>query len=245
VSDAQPNDRPPRGAIAVLAVGLLACVVAALLATDKGEGTAAQLEWVQASPLPDSKAAAVPGGGGRMRLTEAGLRATGTNVSGYELYRVAAVLRIDAGSPVGSARIHCSARGREGAEVAQTPGSRASYPRSSEELIKQGVPDNVLAEFTSHGAELALVEFGDVFDAFADERGIKLEWPAYKAGLEQWEWFLPPGPPSEPLELGFASVWRATGVPSAQIACTLATSAGSATVRTAAALAEKSEPLAE
>ena len=229
----------------MIVVGLLACVAAALLTTGKGEGAAAQLEWVQVSRLPDSKAAAVPGGGGQVRLTEAGLRATGTNVEGYELYRVATVLKIDAGSPVGGARIRCSVRGREGAEVAQTPGSRASYPRSSEELVKQGVPKNVLAEFASHGTDLALVEFGDVFDAFADERGIKLEWPDYKVGLERWEWFLPPGPPSEPLTLGFASVWRTAGIPSARIACTLATSAGSATVKTSGALTGKPEPIAE
>ena len=229
----------------MIVIGLLACVAAALLTTGKGEGAAADLEWVQASPLPDSKAVAVPGGGGRLRLTEAGIRATGTNASGYELYRVASVLKIDAGSPVGGARIHCSVRGRQGAEVAQTPGSRASYPRSSEELIKQGVPKNVLAEFNSHGTDLALVEFGDVFESFANERGIKLEWPAYKVGREQWEWFLPPGPPSEPLKLGFASVWRATAIPSAQIACSLTASAGSASVATGGALTEKSEPIAE
>jgi len=214
----------------VIAVGLLACVAAALLTTDKSSGSAAQLEWVQKGPLADSKAVAVPGGGGRMRLTEAGIRATGTNVSGYELYRATAVLRIDAGSRIGGARIHCSVRGPGGAEVAQTPGSRASYPRSSEELIKQGVPENVLVEFTSHGTNLAVVEFGDAFESFANERGIKLEWPAYKVGRERWEWFLPPGPPSEPLELGFGSIWKTTAVPAAQIACTLTTSAGSATV---------------
>jgi hypothetical protein len=229
----------------VLAVGLLACVAAAVLTTGKGEGEAAQLEWVEKTPLPDSKAATVPGGGGRIRLTEAGIRATGTNVSGYELYRAAAVLKIDAGSPIGGARIRCSTRGATGAEVAQTPKSRASYPRSSEELIKQAVPENVLLEFNSHGTDLAVVEFGDAFESFADERGIKLEWPAYKVGREQWEWFLPPGPPKEPLELGFAAVWRTAKVPTARIACTLTAGAGSATVTTAGALTKRSEPIAE
>ncbi len=243
--------RPPRGALVVIAVGLLACLVAALLATDRSSGAAAQLEWVQRTPLPDSKAVAVPGGGGRMRLSEAGIRASGVNVSGYELYRVAAVLGIDAGSPVGGGRILCSMRAPGGTEVAQTPGSRATYPRSSEELIKQGVPENVLVEFNALGAALALLEFGDAFEigrsgeSFASEPGIKLEWPAYEVGREQWEWFLPPGPPSQPLELGFGTVWRTTKVPAARIACTLTTSAGKATVRTRGGLSERSEPIAE
>ena len=182
----------PRGALAVLAIGLLACVAAALLTTEKAGGSAAQLEWVQKTPIADSKPVSVPGSRGKMRITDAGLRATGTNISGYELFGVTAMLEIDAGTPVGGARIRCSVRAPGGAEVAQTPGSRASYPRSSEELIKQAVPETVLVEFSSHGGELAVVEFGDTFESFANERGIKLEWQPFQVGREGWEWFLPP-----------------------------------------------------
>jgi hypothetical protein len=251
VTDAPPDTRPPRGAMIVIAVGLVACLLAALLTADKSSGSAAQLEWVQRMPLPDSGSTSVPGGGGQMQLTEAGIRATGVNTSGYSLYRAAAVLRIDAGSPVGGARVLCSMQAPARTEVAQTPGSRATYPRSSEELIKQGVPEVVLVEFASNGTDLAVVEFGDAFaigdneESFASERGIKLEWPAYRVGREQWEWFLPPGPPSEPLELGFASIWKTTAIPAARIACTLTTSAGRGTVRTAGALPGRSEPINE
>lgn len=235
----------------MIGVGLAACVVAGLLTTDRSSGSAAQLEWVQMRPLTVSKAVPVPGGGGQMRLTDAGIRATGTNISGYELYRVASVLEIDAGTPVGGARILCSTRAPSGSEVAQTPGSRASYPRSSEELIKQPVPEVVLVEFTSHGTGLAVVDFGDAFEigenleSFTGERGIKLEWPTYEAGRERWEWFLPPGPPAKPLQLGFGSVWKTRAIPATHISCTLTTSAGAATVKAAGALPGQSEPIAE
>lgn len=229
----------------MIAVGLLACVLAAVLTTDKTSGSAADLEWVQRQPIPDSKPASVPGGGGEMQLTEGGIRASGLNVSGYELFRVVATLRIDAGAPVGGGRVLCSMRAPSGSEVGQTPGSRASYPRSSEEVLKQEVPQNVVVEFSSHGSVLALVEFGDAFERFASEPGIKLEWPAYKVGHEQWEWFLPPRPPAEALELGFASIWRTTAVPAASISCTLTTSAGAATVRTHGGLPGHSPQIAE
>ena len=246
-----PDSSIPRGALIVVAVGLLACLAAAVLATDKSSGAAAQLEWVQKKPLPDSAAAPVPGGGGEMRLTEAGIRATGVNTSGYSLYRVAAVLKIDAGSPIGRAHVLCSMKAPARTEVAQTEGSRASYPRSSEELIKQGVTDVVLVEFNSLGTGLAVVEFGDAFEiadngeAFANERGIKLKWPTYQVGRERWKWFLPPGRPTETLELGFASIWRTTAIPAAKITCTLTASGAEATVRTAGALSERSEPISE
>jgi hypothetical protein len=244
----QPQDiRPPRGALIVIAIGLLACLAAALLATDKSSGSAAQLEWVQKAPLPDSEPVAVPGGDGQtMGLTEAGVRATGTNVSGYSLYRVAAKLEIDAGAPIGSGRIRCAIKAPGRTEVAQTPGSRASYPRSSEDLFAQEVPEVVLAEFSSHGAGLAVLEFGDLFeDGFSSERGLKVEWPTYRIGEERWEWFLPPGQPAKTLSLPFASVWKTTAIPSARIACTLTTSAGDATVSAAGALPKRSEAINE
>ncbi len=242
----RPEDRVPRAALIVVAVGLLACVVAAVAASSPSGGAAAQLEWVQTTPLPDSKRVPVPGGGGTVQLTEGGIRSTGTNFSGYALYRTAATLKIDAGSPVGSGRIRCSTKVPQGTEVAQTPGSRASYPRSSEELIEQKVPEVVLAQFSSHNDNLAVLEFEDLFqDGFAPVKGIKVEWPEYKVGDERWEWFLPSGPPARTLDLPFASVWKSTSIPAARIACTLTTSAGTATVRTHGSLPHRSEAIAE
>ncbi len=246
MTEAPDDNRLPRGALIVVAVGLFACLIAALLATDKSSGSAADLEWVQKQPLPDSQPASVPGGGGQMRLVEGGIRATGVNASGYSLFRVAAVLKIDAGTPIGGGRILCSIQAPGRTEVAQTPGSRASYPRSSEDLFAQDVPEVVLAEFSSHGTGLAVLEFEDLFgDGFSSQRGLKVEWPTYRIGMERWEWFLPPGQPEVELVLPFASVWKTTVVPAATIACTLTTSAGEATVQTAGELPKRSEAINE
>ena len=88
--------RPPRGALAVIAVGLLATVMAALLSTDKPPG-AATLEWVEEGRMPDSKAVAIPGGG-QMQLSDGLIRSTEPNVSDYTLFQTSALLTIDAGS---------------------------------------------------------------------------------------------------------------------------------------------------
>src|SRR5262245_8282795 len=179
----------PRGVLAVVVVGLIACVAAALLATDKGSGEAADLEWVLSKPIPDSPPEAVPGSEGQMQLVGAGLRATGTNSSGYALYRSLAVLEISAGAPVGRGKIVCSMRAPEGSEVAQTHNHRASYPRSSEELYEQEVPEVLLLDFSSHGDELAVVEVTDLPERWATEQGINLVWPEYTLRHEGWEWF--------------------------------------------------------
>jgi len=245
-SSAAREDRPPRGALAVVAIGLIACVVAALATTGKGEGEAANLEWVQSAAGPDSKPAPVPGGSGRMQLTATHIRATGTNVSGYSLFTVGATLSVSAGSPIGGGRILCSIRARRGTEVAQSGGGlRATYPRSSEEgIYNQEVPETVLMDFSSHSSELAVLEVLERPSRFTTEQGVKVEWPEYEVGTEHLKYFIT-GKPKADLQLPFFTIWKTTKVPAAELACTLETSAGRSTVSTAAALKKASPPIDE
>jgi hypothetical protein len=223
----------------VIAIGLIATLAAALLSTDEATGSAAELFWEAKAPLPDSKVASIPGGGA-MQLSEVGIRTTETNISGYRLFRVAGKLTIDARAAVGHGRVRCVTRVPGNAIVAHTPGSRASYPRSSsgENLIKQEVPEVVLVEFNSHGTDLAVLGLGDAFDTFTDQPGVVVSWSPYRKGVQEWQWGLPAGRPAKPLKLAFASFWRSTGTPEARISCTVETGSGKATVRTAGKLAE-------
>lgn len=227
--------RPPRGALIVIAVGLIATVAAALLSTDEPIG-AATLEWVEEEALPTPRPVEIPGGGA-MRLSDAAILSSEPNVSDYTLFRTGAVLTIDAGSAVGSGRLRCAIRVPERTIVAKTPSSRASYPRSSEELNEQEAPENSLVEFSSHSTDLALVELADaVGKRYTAEKGIVVEWAPYRIGQQVWQFGLPAGRPQEDLRLPFASIWRTTAGPAARIACTIETAAGAATVRTAGTL---------
>ncbi len=235
--DVGTDTRPPRGALAVIAIGLVATLAAALLSTDEAGGTSVKLEWVAREALPDSPPARIPGGGS-MRLGEAGLRATEDNIEGERVFRATAVLRIEAGSAVGQARVRCRMRGG-GAELGRTVDSRGAFPRSSGEysLTKQEVPESVGVRFHSNGAEYASLELGDAFDSFTDLRGVVVSWDTARTASQEWQWGLPPGRPAEPLELGFASFWRtATTTPSISISCGVENATGSATVRTAGTL---------
>jgi hypothetical protein len=246
VSEPPQDSRPPRGALVVVAVGLLACVAAALLATDKGSGEAANLEWVQTASMVDSKPVQVPGGSQSMQLIDGEISATGTNVSGYSLFRVASALRIDAGAPVGDGRILCAVKAGGRSEIAQTAGGlRATYPRSSEAgIYSQEVPETILLDFSARGAELAVLE-GNGIARFTTEKGVKLEWPEYEVGTEHLKYFIAGGKPKQDLKLPFYTIWKTTAVAAATVACTLTTSAGEATVRTSGALKRISPPIDE
>ena len=238
--------RPPRGALIVVAVGLVACLVAAFATTGKGEGEAANLEWVQSRSVPDSAPVPVPGGKGQMQLTGTSIDATGTNVSGYSLFRVASSLRVSPGAPIGNSRVLCKVKTSHGTEIAQTSGGlRATYPRSSEEgIYNQLFPETVLIDFSSHSSELAELEVADLPNRFTTEQGVKLEWPEYKVGFERLKYFIT-GKPKKELALAFFTIWKATSTPAAALSCALTTGAGTATVQDQIALAKPSPPIDE
>jgi hypothetical protein len=240
------DSRPPRGALIVVAVGLVACVVAALASTGKGEGEAANLEWVQNRSLADSKSVPVPGGRGEMSLVGNAIHATGTNVSGYSLFDVASTLRISAGSPIGRSKALCAVTAGHGTEIAQSSGGlRATYPRSSEDgIYGQEVPETVLMDFSSHSSELASLEVPDRPRRFTTEPGVKVGWPEYKLGTERIKYYIA-GKPKDDLELPFFTVWKTTGTPAAAISCALTTSAGTSAVKTQVALSRPSPPIDE
>jgi hypothetical protein len=220
----------------VIAVGLLATIAAALLSTTKPLGAVA-LEWEGGAALPDSGEVAIPGGGA-MRIVDAEIRDSEENAAGYRLFRVSAVLEIDAGSAVGQARVNCRTDVPRRTIPAKTPNSRASYPRSSsgEDLRKQDVPEDVQVEFNSHGTEIATLELDDAFTSYVNGSGVVASWPPYKQALQEWQWGLPDGRPADQLDLGFASVWRTTTIASSKVTCTVATAGGEATATTAGSL---------
>ncbi len=248
-SSVPADERIPRGAIVVVAIGLLATLAAALLTTGKGSGEAAHLEFVQQHKVADSKAVPVPGSESfQMQLVENRIESTGTNVAEYALFRVVSVLKIDEGAPLEGGKAICSIHApRSGTLIAQSGlGLRALYPRSNESgIYGQEMSETVLIQFASHGYELAVLEVGDLKQPrWTSIQGVKLEWPEYQEGTEHLEYILPEGKAKATVELPFFSIWKSTKPPAAQIACDLKTPAGKATVRTEGSL-PKSPPIDE
>jgi hypothetical protein len=245
-----PDNRIPRGAIAIVVVGLIATLAAALLTTGKGSGEAAHLEFVQQRAAPDSKPVVVPGSkDAQMQLVENRIQATGTNFGEYELFRAVDVLKIDKGAPIGGGRIVCTihALGR-GTLIGQSSnGLRTLYPRSSEEgIFGQSIPETILVRFSSHGYELATLEVFDLKQPrFATIKGVKLDWPAYEEETEHLDYFLPEGKAKATVELPFYSVWRTQEPPAAKVSCRLEVAAGKATVKTESSLPKLSPPINE
>ncbi|MBS1844976.1 MAG: hypothetical protein JST53_11210 [Actinobacteria bacterium] len=250
-SEVPPDERIPRGAIIVVAIGLLATILAAVLSnTGSNSGEAAHLEFVQKAKIPDSKAVSVPGSKNlKMQLVGGTIKATGTNVAGYSLYRVLSTVKIDKDARIGGEML-CSTHGLgTGTLIAQSSGGlRMLYPRSSEEGVSgQEIPETVLAKFASHGHLLAVLEevTEDMPETFTTIQGVKVGWPEYEEGTEHILYHLPHGKAKATVELPFYTVWKSKKRPAAQIACTLETNLGKATVETEGSLPRVSPPIDE
>ena len=184
------------------------------------------------APMPDSKPVACPAAAG----DAAGRRPDPRdrdNVSGYSLFRVAAVLRIDAGAPSGSGRILCTVKAPgTRTEIAQTSGGlRATYPRSERTgSTTRKCRKRSLIDFSSHGTELAVLEVDDLPTALHHREGRQARM-ADVQGRHRAPRILPP---RRQAEAGPRTALRDgledDGSPRGQIACTLTTSAGKATV---------------
>ena len=237
----EEEDRIPRGAVIVVVIGVVATIAAALLSGGGGSGDAAHLEFVLKGTIPNSKAVAVPGSKtAKMQLVGGTIKATGTNVAGYELFRVLSVAKIDAGARIGGELLCAIHAPRTGTLIAQSTGNlRMLYPRSSEEGVNgQEVPEAVIAKFASHSHLAAYLEevSEDMPEKFTTIEGVKVGWPEYEEGTEHILYHLPHGKAKTTVELPFYTVWKTTKVPAAQISCTLETKLGKATVKTEGSL---------
>jgi hypothetical protein len=225
---APPDDRLPRGAIAVVAIGLLVTVAAHLL-TNVDLATGERLEYEESAEIPALQPADL--GDGRVQITQGAIDATRANTSGYRIFRISAGLEIDPGATRRRIDADCTTEVPDGVIIARTPGRRASFPQPSEALASQDVPEIVILRFNAKGSDVNGVELTDALDSYTNVPGVIVEWSPYRQGRHSWEYVFEAGEDSGPLEVSFASLWRTTTTqPAASIQCTV-TEARGATAR--------------
>ena len=230
---AADEDRVPRGAVAVVVVGLALSLLAALLTVEESEG-GERLDWERSGAIPDSRPAKL--GQGSARIVDAEIVATRANASGYSLFRASGTLDLDLAAFDGRGEARCTARVPKRTVLARTPGKRASYPLPSDDLRTQAVPELSVVRFNAKGSDTVGVELEDAFNVFTSADGVKVEWAPYQQGEQTWEWVLAPEKRNEPLTLSFATMWRTTTTPGAAFDCSVEAGPDTARVRTAGRL---------
>jgi hypothetical protein len=225
---ATADSRLPRGAIAVVVVGLLATLAAHLL-TNVDLATGERLDYEESAELPDSAPARL-GEDGEIRITGARIDATRDNNSGYRIFRIVAGLKIDPGAVQRRIDADCTTEVPDGVIIARTPGRRASFPQPSEQLGAQDVPEIVILRFNAKGSDVNGVELNDAFETYTNTPHVLVEWSAYRQGRHTWEYVFEGGAP-KPVTVTFASMWRTTTTPPGGTISCVATEAGGGRAR--------------
>jgi hypothetical protein len=208
----------PLGALVAVAIGLLATAAAHSLA-DEDLITGQRLDWERQAEIPDSRPDRL-GRDGEVRIVNAGISATRANTSGYSIFRIEGVLRVDPGAARRRIDADCTTHVPEGVIIARTPGRRASFPQPSEDLARQDVPEIVILRFNAKGSDTNGVELTDAFENYTDAGDALVEWSTYRQGRHTWEYVLRGGEADGPMRVSFASMWRTTTTPAGgRISC--------------------------
>lgn len=230
----------PVAALVVVAVGLLATILVGMVSLF-GDGAAATVPWETTEPIPSAGPAKV-GPDASISLERGQVSTTAQTTRGDFLFRVSGLVRVQ--SPGSRAfTVQCDVGSlTPGSQVARTIRKRASWPRPSEDLNRQVVPDTASLRFQTQGAEYADVALRDAVNTYTDSARLTLvEWPGYGEDRESWVWEFPQGPGTGTVSLGYIVMFKANDRPRAEISCRART--GGASGEVSASFTQEQWPL--
>ncbi|MCB0828366.1 MAG: hypothetical protein KDB62_06115 [Solirubrobacterales bacterium] len=213
-------DRIPRGAIAVVIVGLVASLGIYVLGLRTG-GSSAEQSWATVEPVTTPEAKPV-GDGGSFGLARTTLAALEPNAASDLVFRVAGVVQIDSGRGETPASVRCDITSTTGGDtfIARTISKRAAWPRPSDELQAQEVPELSIAKLSYRGADVQELPIRDSFRRYTDSDAPTLvDWDFRDEDTQTWIWTMAKGTGSGTATLGYAVIFRTQERPSATIDC--------------------------
>jgi len=218
---------PPRGAVIVVAVGLLVTVLAVALTRNPGQA-GATVDYKTQNKFPQSKTVKF-GQGGNTQIVDGLISTTDANEVGDRLFTIETSLRAKAGSGARITQVSCQLKLPQGILMGQSEGRRAAFPRplanTSDDAIKEGVP----VDFTNGSDEQAGITLRNVFFKYVIGGNPSVEWSNLAAGQHTWLWSYPT-PVAETRD-NFAAVLTGHGGATVPIACTPEAKGASGTER--------------
>ena len=213
----EPIGRMPRAALVVVGLGLfLSVAIFALRFTDVG--LSAEAEWAVTEQVQSPESVELPGGGslGLARTSVASITPTDR---GDLIFRVSGV--VVASSQKGPLRVRCDVTATDpSTTIARTPKKRAAWPRPSEDLRIQEVPELMVIEFSAQGVENLGLEIRDSIRRYTDGDFLTtVAWDGFLENAQNWVWEIPAGTGGVPVTLGYAVGFKTTERPSADIRC--------------------------
>ncbi len=219
---------PPRGAVAVVVVGLLVTLAAVLLSRTPG-ASGTDVPYQAQIDLPGSPTVKF-GNGGNTQIVGGKLSKTAADkTTSDRLFTIETSLRAKAPSGAKINQVRCQLRLPHGVHMGLSEGRRAAFPRplanTADDEIKEGVP----VDFLNGGTEQAGIALRNVFLKYVRGGNPSVEWPNLAVGQHTWLWKYPT--PVTRTHDNFAAILIARGGETVQLACEPEAKAGTATQR--------------
>ena len=208
----------PRPAIFVAIAGVVASLAIYGLSFVPGAGSVS-IKWDSNEPVASPPARQV--GPGTFEVARTSLAALAPNDNGELLFRVAGVIRVDSGGP-NPIRVRCdiASRAAGDTEMARSTRLRAAWPKPSDRLQAQDVPETSFVRFESGDARKFDLPIRDVARRYVDTDAPTLvDWDGYVEDNQNWIWTMPEGTGTGAATLPWLVIFEAEDRPRGLIDC--------------------------
>lgn len=213
------SDRFPRGALVVVAIGLLVTVAVAW-ASNEDLISSKPLPWAEHHEQAIPPAGPEPfGRGGSLSLSSTGIDVTEPNTAGYRLFQVGAEVVLDPGRAQEEVSVSCTARSEPPTVNGRTPNRPAAYPGPIEDLSEAPWPGDVIIDYSAQSSPYSTVTLPTAYMGYGTDEGVEVEWGDWEAGSQNWVWNLPADFDDQPARLRFVSLWRTFSAPAIELSC--------------------------
>jgi hypothetical protein len=205
---------PPRGAVVVVAIGLLVTIAAILLSRDPG-GVGEDVAYKTEASFPESPTAPLQGGG-EAKIVDGVISTTPDNDFGDRLYRIEASVRAHAGTTKID-QVRCGLELPEDVHIGQSDGRRAAFPRPLADTADDAIKEGASVEFETDDAALAGVELRNAFFKYVVGGDPSISWPNLAEGQHTWLWRFPQ--PIDRTRINFALILVSRGGQTVPLEC--------------------------
>jgi len=229
---------PPRGAVIVVAVGLLVTFAAIALSKDPG-GSGEDVSLNDEKTFVDSPTVTLPGGG-NAKIVDGAVTNSDSNDLSQRIYRIEASLRARAGGADRIDLVRCQLTYPKGVELGISENRDAAFPRPLEDTADDAIKEATTVEFDTEDSSKAAVDLRNQFFKYVIGGNPSVSWPSLAKGQNTWLWRYKE--PVKRTRVNFAVLAIAKGGQRVPIACTphlVAASGSPAAAKTTARTAVK------
>jgi len=226
------NDRIPLLAVAVVGAGVILSLAIYGLSFVHGAGSQ-EVSWDTSEAVKAPPPAKV--GTGSFAITRTSLSALAPNEDGLLLFRVAGAIRVDSGGRKPTS-IRCDViSGVTGdTRMARSTRLRAAWPKPSDELQAQEVPETSTVKFQTSDSKKIDLPISDVIQRYTDsDAPTQVDWDGYVEDDQNWIWTMSQGTGISPATMPWAVIFESETRPRGTVECKATMGKKSSTIKMA------------